>query len=922
MPWSTSLSRPRGRPARRGAFVALAGLGLLLGSVVAPVQARGPAPQGEAHRFLHEQKSTTPPIAASTPIVGFTDTAVISTGTSSPTAVRFASDGRVLVALKEGRVLVFPTLTSASTVALDLRTAVHNFWDRGLLGFALDPAFATNGNVYVLYAYDHVLGSGGTAPRWGDTCPTPPGATTDGCVVSARLSRLTLTNNVAGPEQVLIEDWCQQFPSHSVGTLAFGADGYLYASAGDGASFNAADWGQFGGGVGSPTTVNPCGDPPGGAGVANTSPSGRGGALRSQSLRRPAGEPVSLDGAIIRINPATGAAAADNPGVANPNANAARIVAHGLRNPFRFTFRPGTNELWIGDVGWNTWEEINRLAIPAAAPIENFGWPCYEGAGQQSGYSALTMCQNLYAAGASAVEPPVYTYNHGSSVVTGDNCPTANGSAITGVTFYQGGTYPSKYTNALFFADHSRNCIWAMLPTNGIPDPAKRELLVGAASNPVDLQIGPGGDLFYVDLEGFAVHRLTYNGANTPPVASFSATPSNGVAPLDVAFDARASSDPDAGDTIRFAWDFTNDGTTDATTSTAAFRYSTPGVYTARLTVTDSRGSSSSTTQTITANNTAPVAVINSPTSALQWAVGDSIAFGGSASDTQDGSVPASGLTWTFTLFHCTTPSTCHSHLLETRSGVASGTFSAPDHDFPSYLEIGLKATDSGGLSSTTTTVRVDPKTVSLSFATAPNGLALVIDGVSSTAPIGSSTIARTVIVNSQNTVTAPSPQVLNGTQYGFVSWSDGATAQSRTLTAPASAGATLTANFVASADLSVSQAGVLAADKNSISWTITVRNAAGGNAASSASITDTLSSNVATPGVFTADPGWTCGAAGGTVTCTTPSIASGASSQVRFTTPVVARKANKADNTVRVSSSTPDVATANNVSTVTVRIR
>ncbi len=78
-----------------------------------------------------------------------------------------------------------------------------------------------------------------------------------------------------GPEQVLINDWCQQFPSHSIGTVAFGPDGALYVSGGDGASFNFADYGQAGGTlVGTPTPVNPCNDP------AN-----EGGALRSQDIR-------------------------------------------------------------------------------------------------------------------------------------------------------------------------------------------------------------------------------------------------------------------------------------------------------------------------------------------------------------------------------------------------------------------------------------------------------------------------------------------------------------------------------------------------------------------------------------------------------------------------------------------------------------
>src|SRR5688500_8308483 len=203
-------------------------------------------------------------------------------------------------------------------------------------------------------------------------------------------------------------------PSHSIGSVGFGSDGYLYASGGDGAVPWAVDWGQFGGSVvGSPTPVNPCGDPPGSAGVANTSPTGRGGALRSQSLRRPAGEPALLNGTIIRINPATGAGAPGNPLAGSASPNQQRAVAYGLRNPLRFAVRPGTSELWIGDVGWSRTEEINRLAAPAAAPVENFGWPCYEGPTTQAGYSPLTMCQELYAAGSGAITNAAYTYRQG-----------------------------------------------------------------------------------------------------------------------------------------------------------------------------------------------------------------------------------------------------------------------------------------------------------------------------------------------------------------------------------------------------------------------------------------------------------------------------------------------------------------------------
>src|SRR3989454_928837 len=357
--------------------------------------------------------------AAATLPGGFQESIALS-GLTEPTAVRFASDGRVFVAEKSGIIKVFDNLTDTSpTIFADLRTNTHNFWDRGLLGLALDPNFPVQPWVYALYTHDAVIG--GTAPRWGK----PRG-----------------------------------------GTMA--------------------------------------------------PPTAEGGALRSQDLQT-ISDPATLDGAILRVDPATGAAAAGNPGTGDTNAQ--RIVAYGLRNPFRFTIRPGTNELWIGDVGWDTWEEIDRFVSPTDVPIENFGWPCYEGNDRQAGYDSanLNICENLYVAGSAAVAAPYYTYNHSATILPGETCP-AGSSSITGLAFYGGGSYPAEYNGALFFGDYSRNCIWVMFPgANGLPDPNNRMTFVAPGAGPVDLQIGPGGDLFYVDYNGGTIRRVTFGGPTPPP---------------------------------------------------------------------------------------------------------------------------------------------------------------------------------------------------------------------------------------------------------------------------------------------------------------------------------------------------------------------------------------------------------------------
>jgi glucose/arabinose dehydrogenase len=743
----------------RGAAVRLVAMTMVATTVLMPVHA--------------------PAAVASAVPSGFAEQ-VVFTGLNQPTELEFSPDGRVFVAQKGGQIEVFDGLADTSpTLFADLSANVHNLWDRGLLGMALAPNFPTDPWVYVLYTYDAPPGQ--VAPYYHDDCSSVSGGSNGGnCVVTGRLSRLQAAGDVmTGSEQVLIQDWCQQFPSHSIGDLEFGADGMLYVTGGDGASFNGVDYGQ----LGSP--INPCADPPGGA---MTPPSAEGGALRSQDVRTSA-DPASLNGDLLRLDPATGAAAPGNPKAASADANERRIVAHGLRNPFRLTMRPGTSEAWISETGWNTWEEVNRVVSIGA--VTNFGWPCYEGTPRQPGYDSanLTLCENLYAS-SGAVTAPYVAWNHSSALVSGEACPTGSSSS-TGVAFYPaaGGPYPASYKGALFFADYSRSCIWAMLPSSpgGLPDPATTLTFASAAASPVDLELGPGNELYYVDLGG-TIRRFRYYAGNQPPVAAIAANPTSGPAPLAVAFNGTGSADPDPADQGRltYAWDFTNDGGVDSTAVSPTFTYPAAGTYTARLTVTDTLGATGTATVTITAGDSAPGAFIDTPVEGYTWRVGDVVTFAGHAVDAEQGALPASALSWRVLLQHCS--GTCHTHVLQTFTGVTGGSFIAPDHSYPSYLELELTATDADGIS-TTVTRRLDPKTVSLTFRTTPGGMQLVVNG---TAQSGAFTI--TAIQGATVSVSAPSPQTKGNKPYVFVRWSDGG-AQTHDLIAPFTA-TTYTATY------------------------------------------------------------------------------------------------------------------------------
>jgi glucose/arabinose dehydrogenase len=736
--------------------------------------------------------ASTPALAVTLPS-GFQDSIVFS-NLEQPTSLRFAADGRVFVAEKPGKILVFDSLADESPeLFADIRTQVYDTGDRGILGLALDPKF-TEGRpyVYVLYTYDHLLGEAAPAPKWGepdhtgDECPKPVDADVDACPVSGRLVRLTAEGDHAKEEggapleEVLLEDWCQQFSSHSIGDLQFDASGALYASGGDGASFNNADYGQFGW-----PEKNQCGDPPAGIGGAMEPPTAEGGALRSQDARTPEGplgeDPTDLNGSIVRIDPDTGAARPGNPDYGSTDPNLARIVAYGFRNPFRFVIDPETHEIYVDNVGWALYEEMDRFA---ATPSETFnsGWPCFEGPEFAYGSLGLDLCEDIYA-DPTSTSPPFFYYKHTDPVTPGDPCydpgePEGEGSAIAGIAFYRGIAFPAQYDGALFFADAVRGCVYVMFPgEDGRPDPSTVvPFMSDAGLYPgVDLEEGPEGDLYYVSLygEGFgpgSIHRIGYFSGNQPPVARLTSDNEWGPSPLQTNFDAGGSSDAD-GESLEYEWDTNEDGvftppSSDADAKTKTTNWDDEKNHTITVRVTDSHGAQSTARLTVYPGDTPPELAILQPSPGLEWHVGQSIDFEGSAVDQESGDLPSTRLDWSSRLLHC--PSSCHRHPLQAFPAVASGTLIAPDHDYPTSIELTLTAADSRGLAATKT-IQILPHPIGLSLESKPPGLLLTAGQMTKPSPF-----TLTAIQGSKVTLSAPQTAESGGKKYTWTAWSDG----------------------------------------------------------------------------------------------------------------------------------------------------
>src|SRR5919199_1587850 len=364
--------------------------------------------------------------------------------------------------------------------------------------------------------------------------------------------------------------------------------------------------------------------------------------------------PAGPYGKVLHID-TTGRGVPGNPfyDPAQPTSWRSRVFAMGMRNPFRFVLRPTNGHLYIGDVGWNTWEEHN-----VGVPGSNFGWPCYEGTGRTGGYSATAFCQADYAAN-TRHDNPLYTYPHNGVGAT----------AVGGVFTSTASSYPASYRGAYFAGDYARGTITVLRPDANDHLTAPAEAFASGIGGPVDLQLDPAnGDVVFADILSSNPDQLT------------------------AAFDASASYDLD-GDQLSYSWNF-GDGQT-GTGISPVHRYAAATPVTVTLTVSDGRSTGTATVRVAPGNHPPQLALSTNQPSSHLFAVGEPISLSATATDAEDGPLTAS-VQWQELLLHCPSGGPCHTHPSITGTGATFGD-SFTDHGGDTRMVFTASVTDSAG---------------------------------------------------------------------------------------------------------------------------------------------------------------------------------------------------------------------------------
>jgi len=335
-----------------------------------------------AAQAADQPESTTPPAEAGLPPL-----TTIAPNLVKPVGITNAGDGsgRLFITLQDGKIIIWDGTQVLATPFLDIDPIVNSSGsEQGLLGLAFHPDYKSNGYFYVNY----------TDNTGGDT-------------VIARYSVSAANPNVANPASALIlMEIDQPFSNHNGGQLQFGPDGYLYIGMGDGGS---------------------AGDP----------------FNNGQNLTKLLGKMLRIDvNGLVGQPPDCGGSnytiPSNNPFVDGLGGNCDEIWQLGLRNPWRFTFDRLTGDMYIGDVGQDSWEEVDRQPAGSAGG-QNWGWRCYEGN------------HPFNTAGCGPIsdyDGPIVEYSH------------SLGCSITGGYVYRGPVMPGLGQGTYVYADFCSGRVW------------------------------------------------------------------------------------------------------------------------------------------------------------------------------------------------------------------------------------------------------------------------------------------------------------------------------------------------------------------------------------------------------------------------------------------------------------------------------
>jgi uncharacterized protein with LGFP repeats/glucose/arabinose dehydrogenase len=647
------------------------------------------------------QVAAASPAAALTLPAGFT-VVDYETGQAAYTITNFAwlDDGGLLSIGKDGTITVTPG--GGSPRLLTTVPSVRAIDDHGLLGLALANDYRTTGHLYLAYDKGDRTGSGfGVVEEWT--------ATPAGSPVSLARTATVLDGSALSPPLAQVGN------THAIDAVEVAPDGTLFVSIGDDSGNN-----------GDPST------------------------LRAQDLDQPYGKLLHLtaDGRGVPTNPYYSAS--------TPTSWRSLVYAYGLRNPFRFNLDPRSGIPHVGDVGWNTTEEVDTLA-----PGANAGWPCYEGM-ERTTFASSPVCQALYAAGSA--EMPQWAYPH------------TMGNAVVGGIHYSGTSYQTQYRDSYFFGDYGGQRIWTLATDlqghlTRQPEPSAFATAVGA---PVAFHTGPNGDVTYADLVTGTVRRLVYTSGNRAPVARFSST--TDAQTRTVTFAAGDSYDLD-GDQLTYSWDLA-DGSTGAGV-TVSHTYSSGSAVEVTLTVRDQLGAVGVATATVHPSNHTPDLALETPP-ARTYAVGEPVSLTATANDVEDGNLSVS---WDTAILHCPAAGSCHLHPDGT---VAGASYRQPftDHGSDTTMLITAHAVDSLGA------------TTSVTYEARPTLRMVAVDSPVAVSINGATATSAQVVAGSTVELEAP----VTALSWQFTGWSDGGAA-SHAFTMP-DGDLTLAARYVTAIDL------------------------------------------------------------------------------------------------------------------------